>query len=72
MMSSLSSYWTGRQLDRAGWSPRTLAFSLGLMFCVPGALWLWIQSRWQEQPPETLGSQVSTLAADRTDLRVES
>jgi len=54
MMSSVSSYWTGRQLDRAGWSPRTLAFSLGLMFCVPGALWLWIQSRWQEQPSEPL------------------
>jgi MFS family permease len=52
MMSSVSSYWTGRQLDRAGWSPRALAFSLGVMFCVPGALWLWIQSRWQEQPPE--------------------
>ncbi len=26
LMSSASSYWTGRQLDRAGWSPRTLAF----------------------------------------------
>ena len=54
MMSSLSSYWTGRQLDRAGWSPRTLAFSLGVMFCVPGVLWLWIQSRWQERPTEPL------------------
>src|SRR5256885_6649228 len=39
MMSSLSSYWTGHQLDRAGWSPRTLAFALGVMFCVPGVLW---------------------------------
>jgi MFS family permease len=55
LMSSASSYWTGRQLDRAGWSPRTLAFSLGAMFCVPGLLWLWIQSRWEERPPEPVG-----------------
>ena len=72
LMSSASSYWTGRQLDRAGWSPRTLAFSLGVMFCVPGLLWLWIQSRWQEQPPETLDSQVPAVNAERSDLRVES
>ena len=25
LTSSASSYWTGYQLDRAGWSPRTLA-----------------------------------------------
>jgi MFS family permease len=50
LMSSASSYWTGRQLDRAGWSPRALAFALGLMFCVPGVLWLIIQSRWHEAP----------------------
>jgi MFS family permease len=49
LMSSASSYWTGHQLDRAGWSPRTLAFALGLMFCVPGGLWLVIQSRWSPQ-----------------------
>jgi MFS family permease len=72
MMSSVSSYWTGRQLDRAGWSPRTLAFSLGVMFCVPGVLWLWIQSRWKDAPEATLKAQVSTLSEQRTDLRVES
>jgi MFS family permease len=49
LMSSASSYWTGHQLDRAGWSPRTLAFALGVMFCVPGVLWLIMQSRWKEQ-----------------------
>jgi MFS family permease len=49
LMSSASSYWTGYQLDRAGWSPRTLAFALGMMFCVPGVLWLIIQSRWRDQ-----------------------
>jgi hypothetical protein len=49
LMSSASSYWTGRQLDRAGWSPRTLAFSLGIMFCAPGLAWLIIQARWREE-----------------------
>jgi MFS family permease len=48
LMSSLSSYWTGYELDHAGWSPRTLSFALGLMFCVPGVLWLVIQTRWHE------------------------
>jgi hypothetical protein len=52
LMSSASSYWTGHQLDRAGWSPRSLAFALGAMFCVPGILWLVIQSRWKESPAE--------------------
>ena len=36
LLSSVSSYWTGYELDRAGWSPRRLAFALGVMFCVPG------------------------------------
>ena len=52
LMSSASSYWTGYQLDRAHWSPRSLAFALGVMFCVPGSLWLIIQSRWKEAAPE--------------------
>ena len=52
LMSSISSYWTGRQLDRAGWSPRTLSFILGALFCIPGLLWLVIESRWKEAPAE--------------------
>jgi MFS family permease len=48
LMSSASSYWTGYQLDRVGWSPRTLAFALGVMFCVPGGLWLMIVAGWKE------------------------
>ena len=65
LMSSVSSYWTGYQLDRAGWSPRTLAFALGAMFCVPGVLWLMIQSRWQEPAPRTRPD------ADRGDVGEE-
>ena len=49
LMSSASSYWTGhaarsRRLVAAARSP----FALGAMFCVPGVLWLLIQSRWKE------------------------
>ena len=79
LMSSASSYWTGHQLDRAGWSPRTLAFALGAMFCVPGVLWLIVQARWTETPDTSLNAQLSglnsqdaTLTPERADLRVES
>jgi MFS family permease len=54
LSSSASSYWTAHQLDRAGWSPRTLAFVLGTMFMVPGAVWLLILSRWQAPAVEDL------------------
>ena len=49
LTSSISSYLTAYALDRAGWSPRMLAFSLGAMFCIPGLLWLGMLSRWREQ-----------------------
>ena len=48
LLSSASSYWTGYMLDRAGWSPRRLAFALGLMFCVPGVLWVITDMKWKE------------------------
>jgi len=51
LVTSASSYWTGYELDRAGRSPRTLSFVLGAMFCVPGALWLAIQTRWRDREP---------------------
>src|SRR5262249_53224111 len=47
LTASVSSYWTGYELDRGGWSPRMLAFVLGLVFCVPGLLWLLILSQWR-------------------------
>jgi hypothetical protein len=47
LLSSASSYWTGYMLDRAGWSPRRLAFALGLMFCVPGVMWLVVVAKWK-------------------------
>jgi MFS family permease len=68
LITSLSSYWTGYQLDHAGRSPRALAFALGLMFCVPGVLWLIIQSRWHEAPAETLATTAATPTASEEAL----
>jgi MFS family permease len=68
LMSSASSYWTGRQLDHAGWSPRTLSFALGAMFCLPGVLWLIIQSRWTERAPETITAADATTVGEETVL----
>jgi hypothetical protein len=48
LVTSLSSYYTAYGLDRAGWSPRALAFTLGALFCVPGAVWVAIVARWRE------------------------
>jgi hypothetical protein len=58
LTSSLSSYWTGYALDRAGWSPRALSFALGVSFLAPGLLWMLFLSRLRapstEPSPEAL------------------
>jgi MFS family permease len=67
LTSSLSSYWTGYALDRAGWSPRAMAFTLGAMFLLPGALWLVMLSRWRsddaslEPPASTMSGEEEVL-----------
>jgi hypothetical protein len=58
------------QLDRAGWSPRTLAFTLGLLFGLPGALWLFIQSRWHETPAEEPAQQTVSGSEEVLEGRV--
>jgi MFS family permease len=50
LTSSISSYLTAFALDNVGWSPRTLAVTLGLLFFVPGSIWLFVESRWRESP----------------------
>jgi MFS family permease len=52
LTSSISSYLTGHALD-GGTSPRQVSLWLGVLFFVPGALWLLILSRWKESaiPP---------------------
>jgi len=68
LVTSLSGYWTGYELDRVGRSPRTLAFVLGVLFCVPGVLWQIIVARWQESPAGTLAEPQPTPSAEEEVL----
>ena len=43
----LSSYWTAYAARSGRLVAATMSFVLGAMFCVPGVLWLLIQSRWR-------------------------
>src|SRR5437773_2148450 len=61
---SVSSYWTGYELDRGGWSPRTLSFALGILFCIPGTLWMLILSRWKAPPNEPLSQPSASPSAE--------
>src|SRR3954453_5870022 len=70
LMSSASSYWTGRQLDHAGWSPRSLAVVLGCLFCIPGVLWLVIQSRWNDAPPQGAAEPTPSAKEEALESRV--
>jgi len=49
LVTSASSYWTGYELDHVGRSPRMLSFALGVMFSVPGILWLVFHARWRDR-----------------------
>lgn len=66
LTSSISSYATGYALDGFGWSPRSLAFLLGVAFAVPGVLWLVMNARWKpaahlETPEQTHSGQEEAL-----------
>src|SRR5438093_5049883 len=60
---SVSSYWTGYELDRGGWSPRTLSFALGILFCIPGTLWMLILSRSTAPPNQPLSQPSASPSA---------
>ncbi|MBI3493702.1 MAG: MFS transporter [Acidobacteria bacterium] len=68
LITSLSSYCTAFALDRAGWSPRALSFTLGVLFCIPGVLWLLILSRWHEGPPDALSPPSATTSGEEEVL----
>jgi MFS family permease len=70
LASSASSYWTGYELDRGGWSPRTMAFALGALFCVPGTLWLIIESRWKESDVVTSPASVGLVEEEVLEDRI--
>jgi hypothetical protein len=62
LTSSASSYWTGYELDRAGWSPRTLSFALGVSFCGPALLWMAWLSRWRAPKEEAITQPIAASA----------
>jgi hypothetical protein len=66
--SSASAYCTSFALDRAGWSPRALSLVLGGTFCVPGAVWLIIVSRWREAPVAATAGLSPALAGEESAL----
>jgi MFS family permease len=68
LVTSLSSYLTAYGLDRSGWSPRMLSFTLGAMFFIPGMLWLLFQSRWQEHGGGVSGHPAETPSAEEEML----
>ena len=71
LLSSASSYWTGYQLDKAGWSPRRMAFALGLMFCVPGVLWVIVVARWKEMGVTSVTPDAVSPPADAVSSMYE-
>ena len=68
LVTSVSGYWTGYELDRAGRSPRTLSLALGVLFCIPGVLWLLILSRWREAPADALAQPLQAASAEEEVL----
>lgn len=67
LTSSISSYVTAVAVDRAGWSPQSMAFALGVMFFVPGVLWLLMISRWR-QSQEPLEQPARSASAEEEAL----
>ena len=58
LASSVSSYLTAYALDQAGWSPRRMSLVLGALFCVPGVIWLVIESQWGPAPAPVVEAAV--------------
>lgn len=67
LTSSISSYVTAYALDSVGWSPRTMAFVLGSLFCVPGILWLMMLSRWRDTG-EPMQAPEASPSAEEAEL----
>ena len=70
LVTSASSYWTGYELDHVGRSPRMLSFALGVMFCVPGILWLLFQARWREREPAAVPRPTPTPEEEILEGRI--
>ncbi|MEO8434048.1 MAG: MFS transporter [Pyrinomonadaceae bacterium] len=47
-----SNYITGEMLDRFGYSPRTITIAIGIVFIIPGIIWLATERRWGKEQKE--------------------
>lgn len=44
-----SNYITGELMDRFGYSPRTVTIAIGIIFLIPGIVWLATERRWGKE-----------------------
>jgi MFS family permease len=59
-----SNYVTGEMLDRFQLSPRTVTVGIGLLFLLPGALWLLTRRWWDTGQGETTDDALKTSAPE--------
>jgi MFS family permease len=64
--SAISTFATAYAIDRGGWSPQALALALGLLFAVPGILWLLMSARVGAHRP--LEPTLPILSAEEEEL----
>lgn len=53
-----SNYITGELLDRFHYSPRTVTIGIGVLFLIPGAIWLLTEKRWGKERHEQLAEPI--------------
>lgn len=64
LTTAASSFLTALAVDRGGWSPRATSVTLGLLFCVPAAIWALVEWRWVERPPAKTNAAAATSGAE--------
>jgi len=57
-----SNYITGELLDRFHFSPRTLAVGIGIVFLIPGTVWLLTERRWGKERGERIAERSPSSA----------
>lgn len=56
-----SNYITGEMLDRFGFSPRTVTIAIGILFLIPGIIWLATEGRWGQEQKERIAGRSKIL-----------
>jgi hypothetical protein len=61
-----SNYVTGEMLDRFHFSPRTVTIAIGVIFLIPGSVWLVTEKRWGREPIEPPGPKAKQSDSSKT------